>query len=997
MKALLAAIDDDSDSERGVPPRKLETKEANYSSGSASATQGGELDTAGESEEEESDEAPIIPRGRLAARLYRRGENTPDPSISGKDNVYERIKHQLLPKSNTKLQGALSESRPKFNGGTGESNPDPPDKPQNHRGDSSTQSTPRSRRTTRSATMEPRMDSNIIDPIEAIDESGSDLPAEPQHNAKLKSLVTRKREEFRAKEAAKEQKAAKRKRLSYKHSDVASISVGHAVSKMSEDSASDQIGESRLTQQTRPTRKASKKALLEMNRETQRMSRNMQLAHQAMTKKKVTKESFLSRFNFPHPTQGGSNLVQAQSSSTVVSSAPASDKEALSANDSPPTSPLRADEMLHNHPATTLVHELPANKKSISIGDIEAVLPDNLSLLHHTSKTPPKRTESSGLGSLNEMPLQANKVNKIKFPNIPAISNPSYRSMSRVPDSDSDIEIVPRWNPKRSLKIFDRLPAHKFGEERPLQNLRALAHLNSPGKRLSSSKATYTMSEMQDSLQRKARKQAAEERAAKIQHLKDRGVIVQSAEDRERDQAAVEDLVDRARKEAAAIMKKEKDAAKKGINMNEANVNDLSSDEDEDFDGDDADESDVDFSESGDEDGSLPNDDGDMKIDEPQSWDEDEAQGEAEEEIEEGIKPLPSEPNPIGHFNAEASGNEKRDGKYDRIEDDDSDDLVNMNAGYINGRRSRRVARVIDDEDDSKDEAEEKPPTCSGPIGQKPFIPGLTFSNAMAMGMTQAFAATMADSQSQAGSASGDVEQDSLELLGPMPEPAFPLYDLEDSHPMVLDSQAEEEQPNGDVDGPTESSMEITIDFSQSQVPNMAEDTRCLPVAATQFSEIPDPTQDVGFEKSSPIRNRFVSVPPSTVDTVILSGVRNTPVVKRKGRLHRRTSLSMDNLDANEGASVPDTLPCFTVSTNAFDVLKQNAKKLPKAADMFDKKQSEARAMVEDQAQESEDEYAGLGGASDDESAGEEDEEVRKMIDEGEVEVDERKLAAFYA
>jgi mediator of replication checkpoint protein 1 len=52
--------------------------------------------------------------------------------------------------------------------------------------------------------------------------------------------------------------------------------------------------------------------------------------------------------------------------------------------------------------------------------------------------------------------------------------------------------------------------------------------------------------------------------------------------------------------------------------------------------------------------------------------------------------------------------------------------------------------------------------------------------------------------------------------------------------------------------------------------------------------------------------------------------------------------------------------------------------------------------MVEEQADESEDEYAGLGGASDEDS-GEEDEEVEKMMDHGEVEADERKLAAFYA
>lgn len=53
--------------------------------------------------------------------------------------------------------------------------------------------------------------------------------------------------------------------------------------------------------------------------------------------------------------------------------------------------------------------------------------------------------------------------------------------------------------------------------------------------------------------------------------------------------------------------------------------------------------------------------------------------------------------------------------------------------------------------------------------------------------------------------------------------------------------------------------------------------------------------------------------------------------------------------------------------------------------------------MVEDQALESEDEYAGLGGASDEESGGSEDEEVRKMIEHEYIDVDEGKLAALFA
>ena len=75
----------------------------------------------------------------------------------------------------------------------------------------------------------------------------------------------------------------------------------------------------------------------------------------------------------------------------------------------------------------------------------------------------------------------------------------------------------------------------------------------------------------------------------------------------------------------------------------------------------------------------------------------------------------------------------------------------------------------------------------------------------------------------------------------------------------------------------------------------------------------------------------------------------------------------------------------------------RKARKDTSAAEMFDKKKSEAKTMVEEQAQESEDEYAGLGGASDDESGGEEDDYSKEIIDQGEVNVNERQLAALYA
>jgi mediator of replication checkpoint protein 1 len=82
---------------------------------------------------------------------------------------------------------------------------------------------------------------------------------------------------------------------------------------------------------------------------------------------------------------------------------------------------------------------------------------------------------------------------------------------------------------------------------------------------------------------------------------------------------------------------------------------------------------------------------------------------------------------------------------------------------------------------------------------------------------------------------------------------------------------------------------------------------------------------------------------------------------------------------------------------SAFDVMRHAAAG-KEAAPIFDKTKSHAKDIVDEAAEESEDEYAGLGGASDDE-VGEEDEDDRKMIDHDEKvgQGDEAKLAGLFA
>jgi mediator of replication checkpoint protein 1 len=154
----------------------------------------------------------------------------------------------------------------------------------------------------------------------------------------------------------------------------------------------------------------------------------------------------------------------------------------------------------------------------------------------------------------------------------------------------------------------------------------------------------------------------------------------------------------------------------------------------------------------------------------------------------------------------------------------------------------------------------------------------------------------------------------------------------------------------------------------------------------------------------------------STIDTVALGQTQaeeqsESPLVRRTGKLRRKAELvaaspsrrtvSDDEDEEMEGLDA-DEFGFGTVSNNnAFAAMKEAAlkEKEKKRKEAFDKKKSKAREMIEEQAEESEDEYAGLGGADGEDSDDEDNQSVKEMIDDetkGE-EGEERKLAAFYA
>jgi mediator of replication checkpoint protein 1 len=816
---------------------------------------------------------------------------------------------------------------------------------------------------------------------------------------------------------------------------------------------SDDDGGRKLTQQARPTRKASKKALEEMHRETQRMSRNMQLAHEARTKKKITKSDLFARFNYK-PAGFVENEIVEQARPTSSSSVPRTDTEM---KDTPPTSPIShtsnarkltdiADDGGNSYAGDT-------NMTGINSEEDIPTLKDALSRSIKSSPPPLVTRPDKGKGRAFEEPeslptdLSVLQTTEQTLDTAPIQVRPpkvALRTTLADNDSDSDLEIVSNQTPIRRTKesIFDRIPAKQARESHSLQALRMLAHVISPGKQPKGRnvKPSLTATELQMSLQRRARQQAMREREERLQSLRDKGVIVQTAEEREKEIAEMEDLMAKARREGEEIMKRERDAAKREKKA-KGEVDPLGESSDDEEWEEEKEKFAEQVSASGSE--SDGDDEGDASEEEEDDEEEDEDAMSIDEE-EADLAPSKSADTLIDNEASESDTAEEdgdmseHDASADFIDDRDevSDNAHNdeEEPSNIQARRRTKHLVVSDDEEEQNinirssmlphtesplprnGESPKVPPSVLR-SATKTFIPGLTVAGPAGLGLTQIFAGTMDDSQIQASEGSPTVQsqpapdfdtaQDSLAFLRNLSGPELPVFEPtmdEESQDIVRDSQTQVSQvPESPLTGAT--SQAIHLHFSQSQIHGF--DSTPQKPSATQFSEFPEPTQDTGFQAISPIKGRFVELPPSTIDTVILQQtpvpdrVDDSQIAKKKGKLRRRNEMTIpsdDEQGETTNAPAAEQVDEFEISANIFDVMRKASKRKETEVDDFDKKKSGAKEMVQEQAEESEDEYAGLGGASDDDSEGEEDAYVKEIIDdEGGKDADERQLAAFYA
>lgn len=707
---MLAQFDSDSESDAEQKSRQQVKPAVASGLGEKLAPRTDSSDEDGEDDGDgEEDEDVVMPKGRMAARMQGKLQDGSKTT----ESAFERVSKALRAQKGGQKGDEGAQEAKKDNDDAASSDDELPTAGPTRLAKENTQQesdgSP-SRSPSPARSISPMFMSSPAKqrdaPSQQGDSDASDEEPKSKDNSRLQALVAQKRKEREERERIEsEKKAAARAAQNEKFSS--DVLSGEETG---DDDAKDGGSGRKLTQQSRPSRKASKKALEEMHRETQRMSRNMQLAHQAQTKKKITKESFLARFN----SFGQSNAQTAPASSSTAGSQNSSDGEAHKGRETPGTSPILEPVDKSTGQVSTNGQEKQAGPEDTELPPIEDVLAGT-HLQNNPQKTPS---------------LETHKTPK-KAPVRVQLSRQSV-AQNQEDDSDSDLEVVTEPAKCQKLRIFEDLATHQMDESKSLLRLRALAHLTSPGR----SQPSMDMGQLSANLLAKARQQAADERQERIEELRAKGVVIESADERAAMEDQIENLVEKARKEADDIAKMERKARKQG---------------------DDDDEEDVDFELSGseDEEGYGAGDD-----------EEDEEENEDEERAN-------SENGEQGLLDNEA-------GEDDESADDQTDAMSADEADVPTARR-KRPTRVISDDEDEDDEPQQtshtNPVTPSKQASQPMEFPGMEGPSSMTMGLTQAFAGTVGGSQR------------GTQPNSPMAFPTLPDPEQPDSPMVIKDSQ----------------------------------------------------------------------------------------------------------------------------------------------------------------------------------------------------------------
>ncbi|GAB7333957.1 hypothetical protein MBLNU13_g06064t1 [Cladosporium sp. NU13] len=786
---------------------------------------------------------------------------------------------------------------------------------------------------------------------------------------KLAELVAQKRAERLAREKEEQNK---RKSKGQHDTEHASSDLPEELLEGSQEAPVNPEVDRILSDAARPTRKASKKAMLEMERETQRLARQQALAHQIKVKKKFSTTDLFARFNFRQPQQ-----PQSQSEKNS-SSMPSSDgiepsprrKELMSTPPSSPPTPLDKQRLLVERGA--LAKMMPVREDtlaSIATEEGDEDLPEAEEIM--------KSSQHQDEPVVEAAQAQAEIGSKIA-----RWSKKSAPQTYRDEESDDDLEVLQPL-PKH-LQVFDRVKPAKKQESHSnaIHTLRHLSHIgqvDAKPNRPANAKPSIHPQVLEAQLRKKAREQAFQAQQERLAELKAKGIVIQSSEEKEKEAEEFENLLEKARLGAQDLRKAEKAARKAAKGEGDMEASDDET-EDEDY-----------YDRSEDE---------DLEEGEDAANDElvDDA-AEESEDYEDAEEIADDEAEGVADAALQVEAAEAPDQEARQAEDDMPKQVRKL-------RKSRVIADDEDDEMDDDDDMLEadqhvvSPAVLSGTAAtadeqDDPFAAfgfGAAKADSNAMSATQAFNATMqAPSQ--------DTQEDSFDILRHVPAPSSFIAPptLPDMESQIL---AEDSQTQLATDRHVDESQEVQLDW-ETQAPKTPGPT--LVRKASDLTETPgwEPTQDPGLPspwtgaRRGPLQRvpTIVSAADEEQETqaTIELRVSESPapeVTSRRGRLQQRKRLAADESDE-------ETEPSLPVKKDAFKEMKRQRINDLNANDRTEA-EAEMKRMMDDQADESEDEYAGLGG-DDTEMIAPETAEDQEMFDESHIEVDERAIAAHHA
>ena len=810
----------------------------------------------------------------------------------------------------------------------------------------------------------------FVSPTKSIGEDADDedeLPINPLGNkVKLADLVAKKRAERLAREAEEKER-----------DQMASSDLPEGAYDDTEETPQDRNIEKIMSDSSRPARKASKKALEEMERETQRLARQQALAHQMKVKKKFTTSDLFAKFNFRQPAATDVAANQPTEGDTTASSVPNSDgieeraKDLHSTPPSSPPSPLDVQRALVDKGALSKL--TPVRQDSIaSLAEIDddEEMPDIAEAIKGTQKA-----KAFVNGAFAE-PQQDKKG--FKLARLGKKAAPPSKD-----DSDDDLEIIQQL--PAHLRAFEKVAgssrSSRPADSKAIHNLKHLSHFNSregqPRKK--GSRPSVNSQALETQLRKRAKEQARLQQLERIEELRAKGIEIQTVEEQEKEAEAFENLLEKARLDAVELRKAEKAARREA---GEEIAMDVSEDEDEDDDYVGSGSEEEDGEEVGDEIGGGEN----GLIDE------------AAEETDEDADPAEEDIDAEIEMDEEASENEERArpdlAEHDQASTGTQQDDTESRPGNAPPRKSR-VSRVIkDDEDDDELEADITEPVENNNAEQEddPFA-AFNFGGAdnnLLMSPTQAFHATM-QTPTQA------TQEDSFDILRRIAPPSAsslpPLPDFETQ-------DDDETQPSFVAGSQVPESQRINLNW-ETQPPETPVPAG-LHRDASALSETPgwEPTQDPGLpspwsvkpkaRRASTLDSTAEHETQSTVELRVSESPAPSQQALKRGRLgHRRVPLLDDSDDEV-------TAPPASVKAEKRDAFREMARRRREALTIVEREdvEKEMRAMMEEQAEESEDEYAGLGG---DDYVAPETEQDREMIDSSHIDVDERALAAHFA